>query len=116
MDLLVSASEHAFMIPPVCRAAVSAEIFKLYVAPVVAALARLEENNISAVYKEEEVQQPAVSQVIEAMLNDFRCRFFYSCLVCVFLRAEAIAECHRGQRWWSSEAIGEGSHRVPDIY
>ena len=76
MDLLVSASEHAFMIPPVCRAAVSAEIFKLYVAPVVAALARLEENNISAVYKEEEVQQPAVSQVIEAMLNDFRCRFF----------------------------------------
>ena len=104
------------MIPPVCRAAVSAEIFKQFVAPVVAALARLEENNISTVYKEDEGQQPAVSQVSEAMVNAHTVQYSAkaSCLCSHYV--EAIAECHRGQRWWSSEATGEGSHRVPDIY
>ena len=79
MDLLVSASEHAFMIPPVCRAAVSAEIFKSYVAPVVGALARLEESNISNVYNFDG-KQPAVSQVSELILDiqgsdSFKCYY-----------------------------------------
>ena len=47
MELLVSSAEHAFSMPTVCRATVSAEIFKRFIAPVAVALVQLEENATS---------------------------------------------------------------------
>jgi len=48
VHLLVSATEHVFQLPSVCRAAVSAEILKKFVVPVISALMRLEEADPSA--------------------------------------------------------------------
>jgi hypothetical protein len=43
MELLQTASEHAFPLPEVSRAAVAAEVLKVLICPVVSALVRLEE-------------------------------------------------------------------------